>query len=66
MRQFQGVIFDMDGLLLDTERLALAAFNRTCAGFDLPCREDLFMQCLGTDQARGRAVLEQGLAGGPT
>lgn len=63
MRQFRGVIFDMDGLLLDTERIALAAFNRTCAGFNLPCREDLFMLCLGTNQARGREVLQEGLRG---
>jgi HAD superfamily hydrolase (TIGR01509 family) len=63
MRHFAAIIFDMDGLLLDTERIALSAFLQTCTDLGLPAREDLFIRCIGTNQSRGREVLQEGLQG---
>ncbi len=65
MRKFEAVIFDMDGLLLDTERIALSAFHETCKRFGLENQTDLFMQCIGTNSQRAEAVLKDGLKGKP-
>ncbi|MDA1185643.1 MAG: HAD family phosphatase [Acidobacteria bacterium] len=58
-----AVIFDMDGLLLDSERLARAAFVDTCGHFGVGDQTALFMQCVGTNQEHGKQVLREGLRG---
>ena len=58
-----AVIFDMDGLLLDSERLARKAFVDTCDHFDLGDQLALFMQCVGINQELGKHVLKEGLRG---
>lgn len=42
-----GVIFDMDGLLLDTERLCLDAFVQTRRSFSLSDSLDIYLSCVG-------------------
>ena len=58
-----AVIFDMDGLLLDSERLALAAFVATCDHFGVGDQTAVFMQCVGINQELGERVLKDGLPG---
>ncbi len=61
IRAFDAVIFDMDGLLLDTERVALESFLEACAHFELGDRADVFHGCVGTNSARAREVIREGL-----
>jgi HAD superfamily hydrolase (TIGR01509 family) len=63
MRRFEAIIFDMDGLLLDTERIAQSAFLETCRELGVCGQDELFIRCIGTNQARGREVLRAGLQG---
>jgi HAD superfamily hydrolase (TIGR01509 family) len=53
----------MDGLLLDTERMALSTFLETCRYLGLPQREELFIRCIGANESRGRELLAEGLRG---
>ncbi|EFP96881.1 HAD family hydrolase [Vibrio caribbeanicus] len=44
---FQAAIFDMDGLLLDTERLCMRVFKQSCHNVQLPFYEDIYLSIIG-------------------
>lgn len=58
-----ALVFDMDGLLLDTERLARDAFVASCREYGIEARLDVYHRCIGTTGARTREILDQGYAG---
>ena len=58
-----AVIFDMDGLLLDTEQVAFRTFKETCAHFELSFELDLYHQCIGSNLQRTANILEKGIVG---
>ncbi|PUB12743.1 HAD family hydrolase [Yoonia sediminilitoris] len=62
-RPIRAVVFDMDGLLLDTERIYFEGYKRTRASFDLPPDDATFLEMIGRPQAEGQAVLQNGLQG---
>lgn len=59
--QCSAIVFDMDGLLLDSERVALLAFTDTCLHFGLGDQHAVFLRCIGSNRAAGERILREGL-----
>ena len=60
MKHFDAVIFDMDGTLLDTERVAQEAFFTACDELGVAPRRDLLVRCVGAAEPLARQVLREG------
>ncbi|OED37277.1 hypothetical protein AB833_24295 [Chromatiales bacterium (ex Bugula neritina AB1)] len=56
-----SVIFDMDGLLIDTERFSQDAFERTVQAFNLDGYTELFLSLVGTNEEAHRKRLSEEL-----
>ncbi|MBX2824319.1 MAG: HAD family phosphatase [Gammaproteobacteria bacterium] len=52
-----AAVFDMDGLLIDSERLAMQAFLDTGTQFSLDLPETLYFDILGTNDKHTRQVI---------
>jgi HAD superfamily hydrolase (TIGR01509 family) len=53
-------MFDMDGLLLDSERLYTQAFTDACATFGRPFKSEVWQRCIGTTDTMSRQILAEG------
>jgi len=53
-----AVIFDMDGLLLDSERIALRVFQEICDQYSLGDQFPLYMRILGTNNTTTQTILD--------
>ena len=53
----RAIIFDMDGLMLDTERLALKAWQLAGADFGFPISDDIFITMLGRNRRDSDRIL---------
>lgn len=60
---FRGALFDMDGLLLDSERACVRAFDKTVQGFGLPPMPEVALACIGLRSDGVRATIAAALAG---
>ncbi len=61
--KYTAVIFDMDGLLLDTERLSQDSFVEACDFFAMKFDPAFYPQLIGLDAKRGRILLADFLNG---
>ena len=50
MSECKAIIFDMDGLMIDTERLALKAWQLAGADFGFPISDDIFITMVGRNR----------------
>jgi HAD superfamily hydrolase (TIGR01509 family) len=60
MKHFDAVIFDLDGTLLDSERVAQEAFFIACDELRVAPRMDVLMRCVGAAEPIARQVLQEG------
>jgi HAD superfamily hydrolase (TIGR01509 family) len=60
---FRGALFDMDGLLLDSERSCVDAFDATIRSFGLPDMPEVALACIGLRADGVRATVSDALAG---
>lgn len=56
---YQAAIFDMDGLLLDTERICMQIFKQACTNVNLPFYEDVYLSIIGRNSAGVEQVFRQ-------
>jgi len=52
-----AVVFDMDGTLLATERIALQSFMESCERLEIPGGREAYLQCVGSTSPRIREIL---------
>ncbi|MEL6225897.1 MAG: HAD family phosphatase [Pseudomonadota bacterium] len=63
MSRYAAVIFDMDGLLLDTERVVLRGFEAACDELGCVVGFDVFARMIGRNYRSSRPILEEALVG---
>ena len=61
---FDAAIFDMDGLLLDTERVCMRVFKQACAAQNVPFLEDVYLSIIGCNSAGIEKILRDGYGAG--
>lgn len=58
MKEFKAVVFDMDGVIFDSERLCLDCWKKIAAENGLENIEDAFRRCIGTSVVETRKILK--------
>lgn len=56
---YLAVIFDMDGLLLDTERVCMTIFKEACHIQNLPFHEEIYLSIIGRNAAGIEQIFRQ-------
>lgn len=58
--KFEAAIFDMDGLLLDTEQVCLEVFEQACHSVGIPFLRDVYLSVIGRNAAGIEETLKAG------
>jgi len=59
VQDIAAVIFDMDGLLLDSEKIALATFEAACNQLGFIPDLSVYYRCIGTNAVRVQEILSR-------
>jgi HAD superfamily hydrolase (TIGR01509 family) len=57
---FEAAIFDMDGLLLDTERVCMKIFSQACETLQVPFKKDIYLSIIGCNAASIEKIFRAG------
>ena len=60
---FRGILFDMDGLLIDSERLSYESFCSTASTYDVSVTMEDYRQMIGLNHVTGLGILADILPG---
>ena len=57
MKNCDAVVFDMDGVIFDSERLVLECWEKIGAEYHLEGMREAFLPCIGTNSTRTREIV---------
>ena len=55
----QGVLFDMDGVIFDSEKLILKGWQQVAADAGIPDVEAVLVRCFGTNEAATKKIFAE-------
>lgn len=58
--KFEAAIFDMDGLLLDSEKLCMECFLESCRSVGFGADPAIYINCIGSNVDRTKEILIEG------
>ncbi len=59
MQEFKGVLFDMDGVIFDSEICVIDCWKEVAKRYGIPFIEKTAMECIGTTKSKSREIMKK-------